>query len=209
MRRTKEDAELTKQAILKAAVDVFSERGVAKASLEEIARRADVTRGAVYWHFKNKMEIFDALHDNLHTPFIERIMEGLEAEHPNPVGQLQELCTNIFLDLDKDEQQRKTLTLFLLKCDYSGELECRQEEQIKAKSVKMQAFAGYYRRAIKLGHVADDISAEDYTIAMSCFLRGILHEYLEAPDEFNMQIRAPIIMKIYFGGLRVASHPAT
>lgn len=57
MRRTKEDAELTKQTILKAAVDVFTERGVAKASLEEIARKADVTRGAVYWHFKNKMEI--------------------------------------------------------------------------------------------------------------------------------------------------------
>ena len=68
MRRTKEDAELTKQTILKAAVDVFTERGVAKASLEEIARKADVTRGAVYWHFKNKMEIFDALHENLHTP---------------------------------------------------------------------------------------------------------------------------------------------
>ena len=106
MRRTKEDAELTKQTILKAAVDVFTERGVAKASLEEIARKADVTRGAVYWHFKNKMEIFDALHENLHTPFIERIMEGLEAEHPNPVGQLQELCTNIFLDLDQDEPEK-------------------------------------------------------------------------------------------------------
>ncbi|OFC70220.1 TetR family transcriptional regulator [Alteromonas confluentis] len=206
MRRTKEDAELTKQAILKAAVDVFSERGVAKASLEEIARRAEVTRGAVYWHFKNKMEIFDALHDSLHTPFIERIMEGLEAEHPNPVGQLQELCTNIFLDLDRDIQQRKALTLFLLKCDYSGELECRQEEQVKAKAIKMQAFAGYYKRAIKLGHIADDISAEDYTIAMSCFMRGVLHEYLEAPEEFDMQKRAPIIMKIYFGGLRTPSH---
>ena len=206
MRRTKEDAELTKQAILKAAVDVFSERGVAKASLEEIARRAEVTRGAVYWHFKNKMEIFDALHDSLHTPFIERIMEGLEAEHPNPVGQLQELCTNIFLELDRDIQQRKALTLFLLKCDYSGELKCRQEEQVKAKAIKMQAFAGYYKRAIKLGHIADDISAEDYTIAMSCFMRGVLHEYLEAPEEFDMQKRAPIIMKVYFGGLRTPSH---
>ena len=205
-RKTKAEAAATREALLDAAEEVFFAKGVARTSLEQIARHAGLTRGAVYWHFKNKMEIFDALHDSLHTPFIERIMEGLEAEHPNPVGQLQELCTNIFLELDRDIQQRKALTLFLLKCDYSGELECRQEEQVKAKAIKMQAFAGYYKRAIKLGHIADDISAEDYTIAMSCFMRGVLHEYLEAPEEFDMQKRAPIIMKVYFGGLRTPSH---
>ncbi|AYA62885.1 MULTISPECIES: TetR family transcriptional regulator [unclassified Alteromonas] len=202
MRRTKEDAELTKQTILKAAVDVFTERGVAKASLEEIARKADVTRGAVYWHFKNKMEIFDALHENLHTPFIERIMEGLEAEHPNPVGQLQELCTNIFLDLDQDEQLRKTLTLFMLKCDYSGDLKCSQEKHTTAKYDKIQAFSAYYKRAIKLGQLSADITPEDYTLAMNCFMRGILSEYLEAPEAFDITTKAPILMKIYFGGLR-------
>ena len=123
MRRTKEEAEQTKQAILDAAIDVFTDRGVARATLEQIARSADVTRGAVYWHFKNKIEIFDALHEKLHTPFIERIMQGLEVEHPNPVDQLQTICTNLILDLHEDAQKCKAISLFMFKCDYSGDFE--------------------------------------------------------------------------------------
>ena len=122
MRRTKEEAEQTRQSILDAAVEVFSERGVARASLENVAKAAQVTRGAVYWHFTNKQEIFDALHERLHTPFIQKILEGLEVEHPDPVGQLQEICTQILVELHYEPQKQKVLTLFLLKCDYSGDM---------------------------------------------------------------------------------------
>lgn len=205
MRRTKEDAELTKQAILNAAVDIFSERGVAKASLEEIARKADVTRGAVYWHFKNKMEIFDALHESLHTPFIERIMEGLEAEHPNPVGQLQELCTNILLELDEDDFRRKTLKLFFIKCDYSGDLEDRQKRNTEAKYEKFAAFTAYFQKAIDAGQLPADADTEDFTMAMNCFMRGVVTEYLEAPEAFNMRVRGPKLLNIFFSSL-AASH---
>lgn len=198
MRRTKEDAELTKKAILSAAVEVFSQRGVAKASLEEIARKADVTRGAVYWHFKNKMEIFDALHESLHTPFIERILEGLEAEHPNPIGQLQALCTNLLLELDQDEFRKKSLTLFMLKCDYSGELQHRQEANTRAKYEKMQAFSGYFQKAIETGQLPANTDASDYTVAMNCYIRGIVTEYLEAPEAFDMPNKAPALMEIFF-----------
>ena len=43
MRRTKEEAEQTRNAILEAAVDVFTEKGVARATLEQIAKAANVT----------------------------------------------------------------------------------------------------------------------------------------------------------------------
>ncbi|TIV74343.1 MAG: TetR family transcriptional regulator, partial [Mesorhizobium sp.] len=61
MRRTKAEAEQTREAVLAAAVDVFLERGVTRATLEQIASTAGVTRGAVYWHFRDKQEIFTAL----------------------------------------------------------------------------------------------------------------------------------------------------
>ncbi|MBU2980005.1 TetR family transcriptional regulator [Alteromonas sp. C1M14] len=201
MRRTKEDAELTKQAILNAAVEVFTQRGVAKASLEEIARKAEVTRGAVYWHFKNKLEIFDALHQSLHTPFISRIMEGLEAEHPNPVGQLQELCTELFLELDHNEHLRKALTLFLLKCDYSCELESCKKNHIKAKKEKMAAFSVYFVKAMEAGHLPANTDPDILTLSVNCYLRGILIEYLEAPDSFNLTEKAPKLIGSFFSNL--------
>lgn len=58
MRRTKEDALFTRQKILSAAFDVFLQEGFDGASLEQICKAAGVTRGAAYWHFKNKKDLY-------------------------------------------------------------------------------------------------------------------------------------------------------
>lgn len=60
-RKCKEDAEKTRQAVLEAALDVFSEKGYAKATFDEIAARAGFTKGAVYWYFRNKADLVSAL----------------------------------------------------------------------------------------------------------------------------------------------------
>ncbi len=60
MRRTKEDMLITKEQILNAAFDCFFEKGYETTSLEEIAKRAGVTRGAIYWHFTDKNDLYRA-----------------------------------------------------------------------------------------------------------------------------------------------------
>ena len=60
-RRTKLEAEQTRHAILDAAERIFYAHGVTRTSLEEIAKHAGVTRGAVYWHFKDKIELCEAM----------------------------------------------------------------------------------------------------------------------------------------------------
>ena len=72
VRKTKLDAELTRQRIIGAAREVFLARGVSRSTLEHIATQADVTRGAVYWHLKNKTEIFHAIRDQVFLPLIDR-----------------------------------------------------------------------------------------------------------------------------------------
>ena len=68
MRRSKEDADATREAILDSAEELFSNQGIARTRLEDIAKQAKVTRGAIYWHFKNKEEIIDAMIDRVVTP---------------------------------------------------------------------------------------------------------------------------------------------
>ena len=60
-RKCKEDAEKTRTAVLESALDVFSEKGFAKATFDEIAARAGFTKGAVYWYFRNKADLVAAL----------------------------------------------------------------------------------------------------------------------------------------------------
>ena len=52
-RRTRDEALETRNTILDTAERVFSERGVSHTTLADIAAAAGVTRGAIYWHFKN------------------------------------------------------------------------------------------------------------------------------------------------------------
>src|SRR6478609_9788806 len=68
VRRTKQEAEETRGRILDAAEQVFHEKGVAHASLEDVAAAAQVTRGAIYWHFKDKAELFDAMMQRVDLP---------------------------------------------------------------------------------------------------------------------------------------------
>jgi TetR/AcrR family acrAB operon transcriptional repressor len=56
-RRTKEEAQETREKLLEAALEVMSEKPFSSVSMSEIARRVGLSKGATYWHFKNKTDI--------------------------------------------------------------------------------------------------------------------------------------------------------
>jgi len=60
-RKTKQQAQETRQHILDVALRLFSRQGVSATSLADIAQAAGVTRGAIYWHFKNKSDLFSEI----------------------------------------------------------------------------------------------------------------------------------------------------
>lgn len=61
MKRTKQEAEQTKKELLDTAFSEFLETGYRESRLEDIAMKAGVTRGALYWHYKNKEDLLDSL----------------------------------------------------------------------------------------------------------------------------------------------------
>ena len=85
-RRTKREAAETRAALLDAAERVFRERGVARTSLAEIAAAAGVTRGAVYWHFRDKTALFEALCERVHLPMEAMLASAGEIRQEDPLG---------------------------------------------------------------------------------------------------------------------------
>ncbi len=61
MKRTKKEAEQTKELILETALDIFSKKSYELSTLNDIASAAGLTRGAIYWHFKDKTDILKEL----------------------------------------------------------------------------------------------------------------------------------------------------
>ena len=75
-RKTKEDAEKTRCQILDAAEMLFQAQGVSRTSLQTIASQAGITRGAIYWHFKDKGDLFNALVDRTIWPMERACQES-------------------------------------------------------------------------------------------------------------------------------------
>jgi AcrR family transcriptional regulator len=197
-RKTKQEAEETRQSILHAASEVFIEHGVSNASLEMIAEKAGVTRGAIYWHFKNKADIFEALHEQLHQSLVELILEDLEKDHPRPLQQLEDLCIELLLDLHRNPYKQRIIKIFLLKCDYSGCMEQFLTRQNARKAENKELFSRYFDRAIQKGHLPKDTDSATLTLAVFCYLTGIVYEYLRNPDLFDIELQAPRLIRQLF-----------
>ncbi|MFD5628833.1 MULTISPECIES: TetR/AcrR family transcriptional regulator [unclassified Streptomyces] len=71
----------TRQRIQDVALELFSEQGYEKTSLREIAEHLDVTKAALYYHFKTKEEILISLFQDLTRPLDELIEWGRHQPH--------------------------------------------------------------------------------------------------------------------------------
>lgn len=71
--RRLEYSESTRQALVDSACELFTKRGYAGTSLDEIAKRARVTKGALYHHFSGKQAMFEAAFDAVERHTIERL----------------------------------------------------------------------------------------------------------------------------------------
>jgi AcrR family transcriptional regulator len=200
MRKTKEEAQKTKETILMAALDCFSDKGYFNTSLDDIAKAAAVTRGAVYWHFSNKPEIFDALHDSLHESFIEMITKDLERDSSEPLRQLKELIIKLLKELESNKTKTRTLKLFY-HCDYSGDLNQFKQKHQDNKYKSLQLLSSYFQRAQQKGQLNKTAEPEILTLTLHCFLKGILYEHLNGSTLININSHAEGLIKQLFNGL--------
>lgn len=78
--RRAEYSESTRQALVDSAVDLFTKRGYAGTSLDEVVKRARVTKGALYHHFSGKQALFEAAFAQVETRSIESLTAVVTAD---------------------------------------------------------------------------------------------------------------------------------
>jgi AcrR family transcriptional regulator len=86
-----ERSEATRRRILDAGRDLFSERGWAATTIDEIVRAAGVTKGALYHHFRDKTDVLRAVYEEQEQRSIDGLL-AIGAGHDDPLDALRAGC---------------------------------------------------------------------------------------------------------------------
>ena len=200
-RTTKEQAQKTSEKLILTAIDQFMEHGVQATTLEQIAEAAGVTRGAIYSRYKNKTDLVLAVHDHFHLAILETINTELKALNKPPLQRLRTVWEKFLNDLATNDMYRKVLTIFLLKCDYSGDLNILLSEQIACKGTAQRMIIKCFQEALDRGDLKPRYSAELLAQTQSCYIHGIITEYIARGKTQALRKEAPRLIDFYFSGL--------
>lgn len=198
-RRTKAEADETRTKLLDAAEEVFFEKGVSKASLGDIALRAGATRGAVYWHFKDKMDVFVSMLGRICLPFDE-ICDDRYAELP-PLERVRQSIRYVFESLDEGERRRKVFETALFKMEYVGELAGVRLQHVESSFKARDKFARDLQAAALEQSVQMQVSAEEAALGLHSLFVGLIHGWTLTEGSFSLLKVGSVSVDVYLSGL--------
>ncbi|MBD1401046.1 TetR family transcriptional regulator [Pelovirga terrestris] len=202
MRRSKEDAQQTRKKIVAAAEEVFFHQGIARTTLEQIARAAGVTRGAIYWNFANKVDLINAVHAEIQLPAEEILKRILADDTSDALDRLEKYCTDSLLQLYTDEHIRRVYSIVLLKCELSEETRLLNERLRESKLEMTHNLERFFTRLQQHGYIDPAEEPRLLALGLYSFMLGVYGDYLRYPDFYQMPGDAAKMVQRFFVPLR-------
>ncbi|ATF91555.1 Potential acrAB operon repressor [Cedecea neteri] len=190
-RKTKAQALETRQHILDVAIRLFSQQGVSATSLADIAQAAGVTRGAIYWHFKNKSELFSEIWELTESSIGDLEIE-YRAKYPDdPLSVIRELLIYILQATVTEERRRLMTEIIFHKCEFVGELEVLQQARRTLYMEGNERIEAALQRCIDAGKLPSSLRLSLAVTLMRSYITGLIENWLVAPETFDLYAKAP------------------
>jgi TetR/AcrR family acrAB operon transcriptional repressor len=200
MRRTKEDAAVTRQKVLQAALTVFSEKGYTASKLDDVAKAANVTRGAIYWHFKDKADLFNTLVREVGLRRDE-VIHHVVAQGGSFLDIFRRILIHLIQDVEEHRDIRAIMGLSLFKVDQLPELAEGHAVRRDANRALIDNMAAFLQMGIESGEVRANLDPHDAARAAVAFQQGIATLWLYDPSAFSLIDRAPALADVYMQGI--------
>jgi TetR/AcrR family acrAB operon transcriptional repressor len=181
-RATKEEALETRNRILDAAEDVFHANGVSRTSLADVAEAANVSRGAIYWHFKNKSDLFDAMCERVRLPMEDMAAAGKDIREADPLGQLRKTCLFVLNEVRHNPHSRKVLGIVFHKCEFveaAGPIVERQQDVFQRGRADLEHIL---RNAVNRSQLPADLDIRVASLMFQAQIDGLINSCLITPD---------------------------
>lgn len=201
VRRTKEDALATRHRLLDAAEVLFLAKGVSHTSLQDIAREAQATRGAVYWHFKDKADLFNAMMDRVTLP-LEASLEFLA--HDEPAKPLAHICSAMrqaLLRIATDPQTRRVFEVATLKVEYIDELQAIRQRHLRVRDSFLEQIERSLRSAALSQTTALRLPPTVAAQGLHALIDGLIQNWLLDKEAFDLVEVGEQVLLVYLTGL--------
>jgi TetR/AcrR family transcriptional regulator, acrAB operon repressor len=203
VRRTKEQSEQTRRQILAAARGVFARQGVTRTTLEQIAQAAGVTRGAIYWHFADKTELFYAMREQVSLPMIDRTgFAWFPADNADPIGSIERFVLDVLKMLETDGATRQTFQIMGFKCEYVGDLERELDLHNNRCTELYTKLTQVYRRAERARQLRPGLRPGAAALATCSFLIGLVRLWLMDRNGKMVRSKARAVVKAHLESQR-------
>jgi TetR/AcrR family acrAB operon transcriptional repressor len=181
MKRTKAAASETRNRILDAAEHVFVARGVASATLSDIASAAGVTRGAIYGHFANKSELFASMIERAGLPAEALVKALAKAPAVDPLDHIRKVFAKSLQDVARNPRTWRIFAIVFRKHELADEscpvlMRCR----IAAEELQTRLQAAL-RHAVDRGQLPEDLDVKYSSSLLLVLWNGVLMEWLPGP----------------------------
>ncbi len=184
-----------REAILRAAIKVFAQKGYFSSKVADIAKEAGIADGTVYLYFKSKEEILRSVFD--------RAMEEFIAEGKREIAEIREA----------DKRLRRIAQLHLEKLGADRDLAIVFQVELRGSTKFMEEFSGggfaeyleIIQRTIQEGQKAGVFRKDLKPITAAKILYGALDEmvtnWILSKREYPLAPMADEVLKVFFGGI--------
>jgi TetR/AcrR family acrAB operon transcriptional repressor len=199
-RKTKENAELTRQRLIDAARQVFLARGVSRTTMEHVALQAGVTRGAIYWHFNNKLDLFQAMREQVFLPLIDRMDDTLLVEGSgDPLTCIENFLCGTIQVLADSVETREIYEIMMIKCEYVDEFGTVLQQILSNCSGIFQKLRLVYERAKVRNQLHPSHDPSQLAIDTHLFFIGLLHMWVKDTRGDQFRYQAIELVKAHMG----------
>lgn len=182
-------------------------QGVSRTSLQDIARRAGATRGAVYWHFKDKADLFNAMMERVTLPMEQCL--GLhdtrvvpEAAPPgHAIDQIRDATLDALQRIVNDEQTRRVFEVATHKVEYVEELQAVRQRHITIRNSFVSQIQQSMQTAAGEKNFALPVSPITAAHGLHSLISGLIQNWLLDPDDFDLLDTGRHALDVYLRGL--------
>ena len=192
-KKTKADALKTRQHLIETAIVQFALRGVGNTTLNDIADAANVTRGAIYWHFENKIQLFNELWLQ-QPPLRDLIQDRLIGRWGNnPLQRLREKLVVGLQYIAEIPRQQALMQILYHKCEFNSDMISEQEIRDKI-GLSHQSIRKSLQECMDENLIASSLDLDVIIIILHGSFSGIIKNWLMNPASYDLYGQAPVLV---------------